>query len=72
MPDTRFTEVLRDFTTQMKYVLVISAVSIVLLSVSLTAVEPGTSTHVITLIQLATFVVLFVGMVVLLWVTQRR
>lgn len=72
MSETRLVEVLRDYTTQMKYVLVISAVSIVLLLASLTAVEPGTSTHVIALVQLATFVGLFVGTVVLLWMTHRK
>ena len=71
MSETRLAEVLRDHMTQMKYVLVISAVSIVLLLLSLTAVEPGTSTHVLAVGQLVTFVVLFVGVVVLLWVTNR-
>lgn len=71
MSETRLAEVLRDYTTKMKLVLVISAVSILLLLVSLTAIEPGTSTHVLALVQLATFAVLLVGMVVLLWTTRR-
>lgn len=71
MSEPRLAGILRDYTTKMKYVLVISAVSILLLLLSLTAVEPGTSTHVLVLVQLATFVVLFVGMVVLLWVIHR-
>lgn len=72
MPETRVVEVLRDYTTKMKLVLAISAVSILLLLLSLTAVEPGTSTYVLALVQLTTFAVLFVGMVVLLWVANRE
>lgn len=72
MSETRLVEVLQDYTTKMKVVLVISAVSILLLLLSLTAVEPGSSTYVLVLVQLATFVVLFVGMLALLWAAYER
>ncbi|MFC6825196.1 hypothetical protein [Halopelagius fulvigenes] len=71
MAETRLVDVLRDYTTQMKVVLVISAVSVVLLLLSLTEVEPGTSTYVLALVQLATFAVLLVVMSALLWTIHR-
>lgn len=71
MSETHFIDVLRDRTIHMKYVLVLSATSIVLLLFSLLYVEPGTSTYTLAIFQLVTFAFLFSAMSVLLWFSSR-
>lgn len=70
MRDTRFVKVLGNYMMQIKFVLVISAVSIVLLVAALPSIQPGTTTYVLTLIQLVTFTGLFVLMTGLLWIVR--
>ncbi|QOS13327.1 uncharacterized protein HfgLR_20425 (plasmid) [Haloferax gibbonsii] len=71
MPETSLADVLRDYETRMKFVLVISLASIVLLLISLPSIEPGTTTHALVYLQLTTFgglVVLMLGL--LLWTAR--
>ncbi|MFC7203146.1 hypothetical protein ACFQJC_06445 [Haloferax namakaokahaiae] len=72
MAESRLADVLRDFETKMKFVLVISFASIVLLVATLPAIEPGTTTHALVYLQLTTFAVLAVVMIVLLVWTSRQ
>lgn len=72
MTETRFLDVLCGYRNRLRLLAMVSALSIIVLSVSLLYVEPGTATYVIAVVQLVTFGALFLLAGGLVVVCARR
>ncbi|GCF15861.1 hypothetical protein Harman_37960 [Haloarcula mannanilytica] len=58
MPDETFTTVLCRFRRHFRLLFMVSVLSLLILGTALTAIESGSSTYVITVVQIVTFLVL--------------
>lgn len=68
MPEATFVDVLCRSRHKFRLLFMVSVLSLVILGVALPAIEPGTGTYVITVVQLVTFLVVgsfSLGMMVL-------
>lgn len=55
MAEARFIDVLCDYKRQVTLLFMVSILALVVLAISLTYVETGSSTYVVTVVQLVTF-----------------
>ncbi|WP_226482789.1 hypothetical protein [Natrinema amylolyticum] len=58
MPEETFVDVLCRFRHHFRLLFMVSALSLLVLGAALTAIERGTSTYVITVLQIVTFLVI--------------
>ncbi|MDS0300637.1 hypothetical protein NDI76_17950 [Halogeometricum sp. S1BR25-6] len=72
MTDASFVDVLCDFRNQFRLLAMVSALALVVLAVALQFVESGTATYVISVVQIVTFVIIFIVSGTLLVVCTRR
>lgn len=70
--DTALMDVVCDFRQSFRTVFMLSLLAIVVLVPSSLYVEPGSSTHLITMIQLGTFTVLLLASGTMMVVCGRR
>lgn len=72
MADVRFVDVLCEYRSQFRLLAMVSVLSILVLSVSLLYVDPGTATFVVAVIQLVTFGAILLVSGGLMFVCSRR
>lgn len=72
MTDVRFIDVLCDYKRQVTLLFMVSVLAIVVLSISMTVIEAGTATYVVTIIQLVSFGLVFVLSSALMVTCGRR